>query len=67
MPDPVKKPPKGRLNELRTEITSEMWEKYSKKRCRKLSERHERDTKMITDLIAQLAEAKAIIEIYEME
>ena len=65
MPSPGTKPPTKRGEELRTKITAEMWKKFNKEGSKTLSELHERDTKMINELIARLADALEKLEIYE--
>lgn len=65
MPDPVKAPPEEVVIEIKDKITLDIWEKYKNEPSKTFKEMHERDTKMINGLIAELAIAKAIIQIYE--
>ena len=59
MPDKIK-PLKERVNELTTQITSEIHEKF-----KHIINRRERDTKMIDYLGKELALARAKLEIYQ--
>jgi len=65
MPDPVKAPPEEVVIEIKDKITFDLWKKYDSEPSSNFKEMHERDTKMINDLIAELAIAKATIRIYE--
>jgi len=60
MPDTPIKPPNKRVEELTTEITFEVFEKF-----KHITNKRERDTRTIDYLGKELALAKAKLEVYE--
>lgn len=61
MPRPGKKPPTKRVDELNSAITLELLDEH-----KNVISIHERESKMIDELIKALAYCKAQLEMYEL-
>ena len=68
MPESGTKPPyKRSVDELKTEITFDIWNKFKGEGSKTVDDLNKRNTKMITELIERLAIALDKINSYEQE
>lgn len=67
MPDPVKAPPLELINEMKTAILKEVWDKFGNDPSFGLKELNKRNDKMIGYLIHNLATLKAYLIANEID
>ena len=67
MPRPGHKPPTKSVDDRKTVLLKQMWDKYNKEGSKTINELHSRDTKMISELIELLAISQLKNEFYENE